>query len=814
MLASYIKVALRNLSKHRLYAVINVLGLAIGLTVFLLSVLLSNYETNHDYMFEQRDRIYFISTQFNESAEIGVLETDGAQSALGPIIRNEVADLEAIARIVSREYLLTIEGDNYFQDMKFADPDFVKIFDLDYLAGDASAIQNPDSLIISQSTAEKLFGSVNVVGRTLELDHKHSFSIGAVYADVGADSHFNSEVVDEGKLHVIAPFAALKTIADYPLEGDWNNLSFGDRTYILLPEHLDKSWLQQRINAVYEKHLDADRKGFIKAYKARPLVEANTMLADAIGIPVISSIRLLGLMVLLIACVNYTNLATAQSFGRVREVGLRKSFGANRGQLLVQFLTESLTITVLALLIAVAAIELIVPFYNQAFGKVVQISYLEALPLLIMVAVLVGLVAGAYPAYQIANVSPVDSLKSKNALGSGGGLFRSLMIGLQFALSIFMLATVLVMVFQTDKLEESSYIYPKDQMVVLARLDADGVQGRRDTLKEQLSQIKAVQTASYSSQVPFEQSSNSFKVSSSLGDSGNDISILNVRIDQDFVQTYDIKLVAGRNYDISIANDMETSEPGQVNVIINELAAKRFGFGSAEQALGQTFYNVAGSDTLAEDHRQFEYTVVGVTEDQNFLGLHNKLRPMMFFLSDRYLKRLSLRVSTHDLTNTLAEIEEIWGQVIPDYPIERRFLDDVFEDTFVIMRSMLNILYGFSTVALTLALIGLFGLAAFMAERRTKEIGIRKVLGAKAHQVAYLLIWQFSIPVVWSLLVAIPAAYLASNIYLGFFADRIDVLVPVLLLAGVIGIVTAWLIVSLHAFRVASVAPIRSLRYE
>lgn len=814
MLSSYIKVALRNLGKHRLYSAINVLGLAIGLTVFLLSALLSDYETSYDSMFENRDEIYFVGTKFSQSAEIGILEADSVQSALGPLIQTDIPELNAMARLLAREYLITIGEDSYYQDIRFVDPAFVQIFSFEYVAGDAGTINNPGSIIISQSIAEKVFGRVDVIGEIVELDNRHSFIIGAVIQDVGADSHFNSTLMDEGRLDIIAPFSALNKIADYPIEGDWDDISFGNRTYVLLPKNFDQQWLQARVDAVYQKHVNSDIKEFVEAYKVRPLVEANTMIQEAVGIPVIASIQLLGFMVLLIACVNYTNLATAQSFGRTREVGLRKSFGASRAQLLLQFLIESLTIALLALLISVATIEILLPFYNQAFGKAVTISYLESLPMLVLVAVLVGLIAGAYPAYQITGVSPIDSLKSREASSQGGNFFRSTMIGLQFALSIFMLATVLVMVFQVDKLEEGSHIYAKDEIIVLERMGAEDLVDRRALLKQRLERIDSISSMAYSSQVPFAQSNSTFKATPQLGDLSAELSILQIRVDQDFLTTYEIDLLAGRDYSLQVANDKRTSEAGQVNVIVNKLAAMRLGFGSAQDALGQAFFNVKRVSDDSTNHEQYEYRIIGVVEDQNFLGLHNKIRPTVFFFSDDYLNRLSIRVSTKDLSSTLTEIDGAWGEVIPDYPIQRVFLDDVFEETFVIIRNSVNTLYAFASVALTLALIGLFGLAAFMAERRTKEIGIRKVLGAKSHQLAYLLIWQFSIPVAWSLLVAIPAAYLASKVYLGFFADRIDVLIPVLLLAAAVGMVMAWLIVGMHAFRVASLPPIRSLRHE
>lgn len=812
MLLSYIKIALRNLTKNRLYAAINVLGLAIGLTVFLLSLILTAYELNHDQMFSQRDRIYTVGAQFFRSAEIGVLETDSVQSAVGPIIESSIPELDATARIILREFLVTRGEDSYYQKIRFADPTLTQIFDFDYLYGDGSVLADPSALILTESAAKKFFGRIDVVGNSLELDHSHSMHVAAVIRDISLDSHFSSSPIEDTSLEIIAPFVALKTIDDYPLEGEWNNISFGNLTYLLLPSQFDQQWLQSRIDPIYNEHVNAERKEFIQGFKVRPLAKINTLLWDSIGFPMIDSVRLLGLLVLIIACVNYTNLATAQSFGRTREVGLRKTFGAGRNQLLVQFLTESLTITVLALLLALAVLEILIPWYNQASTKAVNLDYLGLLPGLVLTALAVGLLAGAYPAYLITRVQPIDSLKNSVNLSGGRSWFRSLMIGLQFAISTFMLALVLVMLFQNRTTEQASHIYPKDNVVILERLSVEDIQQNHETLRNELLAIDGVRSVSYSSQVPFEQSNNSWTVAPKRGDEALQMSINKVAIDRHFLATYDIELVAGRNFSPEQANDRLSESSEQVNVIINQLAAQRLGFGSADKALGKKLFNIIAEPD--ENDQLLEMTVVGVMPDQNFLGLHNKIKPMMFFIQPADHRTASLRISDADLRQVLQSVDQVWDQVIPAYPIQRRFLDDVFQEVFDLMRTMTGVISVFAVIALTLALIGLFGLAAFMAEQRTKEIGIRKVLGAKVGQIASLLVWQFSIPVMWSLLLALPLAYLATGLYLDFFADRVTYVIPILIGACAVAILLAWLIVAVHALRIAARAPIRSLRYE
>jgi putative ABC transport system permease protein len=367
------------------------------------------------------------------------------------------------------------------------------------------------------------------------------------------------------------------------------------------------------------------------------------------------------------------------------------------------------------------------------------------------------------------------------------------------------------MYFQNQQVEKSSNIFPRSGIVLLERVGVDEIRQRHETLRQQLLAIPGIENVTYSSQVPFEQSNSTTEVSRIKGDASAGVMMNRVGIDEGFLATYDIPLLSGRLLSRGFANDVETEESKQLNVIVNQLALKSLGFDSAEAALGQSYFRVRDEDE-GEDLTQ--YTIVGTMPDQNFKGLHNKIKPLAFLLAPESTRVASIRVRGENLVQTLADIESVWEQVNPDYPIQQKFLDDVFAEVYIIFKTMNKVLAGFALVALSLALIGLFGLAAFMAERRTREIGIRKVLGARVDQIVRLLIWQFSIPVLWSLLVAMPVAYLASGMYLNFFAERITMLPLIIGLASVMGIVTAWLIVAGHAMKIATASPIESLRYE
>ncbi|MEE4192780.1 MAG: FtsX-like permease family protein [Halieaceae bacterium] len=816
MFANYVKLALRNMAKNRLYAFINVAGLAIGLAVFLFGMVLATYERDHDSMFANRDQIYTAGSVFADGADIGVLETNSVYTALGPLLATELGDLNSVARTVTREFLVTVgdSNDSYYHTVTFADPTLTEIFDFDYLYGDGSVMADPRAVILSESSAQKYFGRSDVVGEVLTLDHEHDLVVKAVIADIAADSHFNSSLIQQRDPRMFIQLDTLGQINDFKFDEDWGNLSMGDMTYMLMTEGKSRQWLSDQVNAVFQRHAPEGIQEFIPLVRVRPLVEANTQIWDAIGIPAITTIQLLGLLVLIVACVNYTNLATAQSLGRAREVGLRKTFGAGQGQLLAQFLVESLTIATLSMLLALACLELLVPAFNQWSSKSLSLEYLSIAPFLVFTTLFVGIAAGAYPAYMITRANPIDSLQNSMLKGNRGGLFRSLMIGVQFTISVFMLACVLVMFFQNQQVAKSANIFPKDNIVVLERAGVEDIVKRHQTLRRQLMALPGVENVTYTSQVPFDQSNSSLGVAPTPGDEAAEISMNQVRIDEGFLETYDIPLLAGRTVTRDIAGDFLEEDGEMVNVLINELAARSLGFESPESAVGESYWQILSERSREEGRTATQYNVVGLVPDQNFLGLHNKIKPMMFVMENDWIRAASVRVKSENMLQTLQDIERVWEEVIPDYPIQQRFLDDVFNDVYVIFKTMNSVLAGFAMVALSLALIGLFGLAAFMAERRTREIGIRKVLGARVDQIVRLLVWQFSIPVLWSLLLAMPLAYAASGLYLNFFDERITMLPLIIGLAAVMGLVTAWLIVSVHAVKIAASSPIQSLRYE
>jgi len=804
-----VKIALRNLKKNKGFAAINITGLAIGLTIYVFGSLLVDYERTHDAFFDKYDRIFSIGATAAPDLNVGFEKFNAVQSAVGPILEAELTDIEAIARTIEIEFLVEMGADSFYQGIRFTDPALLEIFDFEYIQGDASALEDASSLVISESAAIKYFGTTDAVGKVVTLDNEFDFSVSAVIRDVPRNSHFNSQLVVDSKLDVLAPMQALTRTRELDIAGNWTNLSLGNMTYVLLPPELDERWLQTQLDEMFDRVVPESAQQAIASFDVHPLSFANTAVWDLVGLPVISSISLLSLLVLIVACVNYTNLATAQSLGRSREVGMRKTMGASQGQLLIQFLVESLVIASIAMVIALAVLEIIIPLFNNMTDKILGLNYLSTLPWLIATTMLVGLLAGLYPAWLITRATPIDALRDSARKGKKGSTMRSIMIGAQFAISAFMLAVVAIVYVQNERIKESSYIFPRSEIYTLDRLNVESIRGRLDTLRIELEALPNVDSVAYSSKVPYEQSNSSTNVSLVPGDEAGKFSLQVMGMSPEFLEAYDIPLLAGRGFSRDIANDERTEDSEVVNVIVNEMALEKLGFTTPAEAINERFYNFS-----EEDGSVPEFVIVGVAPTQNITGLFNSEKPHMYQFNRGWERIASVRVSGGNFMDTVEQIEQVWDSIIPDYPIQGRFLDDKFNETYDILKFMNYALAGFAIIALSLAMIGLFGLAAFMATQRTKEIGVRKVLGANSFQIARLLVWQFSTPVLWALAIALPAAYFASGVYLNFFADRIETTIPVLIAAGIAATLLAWGTVAGHAIRIARANPILALRYE
>ncbi len=810
MFLNYLKIALRNLRKNRLFSVISIVGLAIGMTVYIYINTSFEYEKNYDHFFSNIDRIYAVGS-FITPDKNPLGRRNFTYTTVGPIIEAELLEVEAVARSMRKPILLGVQDYSSYESVLFVDPAFLTIFDFNYLQGNSNAFATQSGVVISETKAIEYFGRTQVIGETITLDNQKELTVAAVITDIPRDSHFHtpgSGGIDNVDTHIFATLDTLVSLGRFEPEGYWWTYGTNDHTYVLLPEQLGAEWLQSQLDSIYDRFVPAQQKMEVAGLSAISLRGMGVTMG---GMPATAAVTLISMLILAIACANYSNLAIAQSMGRSREVGLRKTLGASQFQLLVQFLVESILIASIAMIVATVILELLIPLYNNFENTAISLNYIEILPKLILVTLAVGLLAGLYPAWLIIRTQPVQALRGGVRKGKTGATSRALMIGLQFGLSAFMIALIAVLYVQSKKIEDASHLFPRAEIYTLSRLDVDGVVERLDILKNELEALPAVDSVAFSSGLPYQQFLWTYRAAADRGDEGDSFRPGIKLITPEFLATYDITLIAGRNFDKGISNDHFNWELGQFNVIVNELTVSMLGINSPEEAINQRFYWLDGEGV------DREFIIVGVVPTQNIRGLLNPETPWMFmYHNEEHLKYGSIRISGGITAEVVSSIEAVWKRVVPGFPIKGRFLDEVFELYFSQFHSMYLSLGIFFLIAFSLALFGLFGLAVFMTKDKTKEIGIRKVLGASSKQVAQVLVWQFAKPVIWSLVVALPAALIASVAYLNVFSDRIELSVLLLLMlgAGCLTIFLAWVTVASHTYKVSQENPVAALRHE
>jgi putative ABC transport system permease protein len=820
MFKNYLIVALRNLAKTRLYTTINIVGLAIGLAICIFSNLLVDHERSYDVFFPNADRIYSVYGIFTANAGIGVRSSSGVQTAAEPLIAAEVPGVKASSRLLAREYLIRFEDKKFYQGIRFADPDFTQIFQFDYLSGDPQlALNDPDSLILTESTARKFFGDDTAIGKVISVNNEHDLHVTAVIADIPKNSHFNNNIILDQPLHMISTTRALEQISSFKMEGNWDNMSSQDVVYVLLPEGQSANTVNQQLKDLYERHVPERNKEFLDSFELRELQKLNLFIWETTGLPVLISIQILGLLILIIAIINYTNLATAQIMGRTREVGLRRAMGASRLQLFTQFMVESMAMTSVALLIAIAIIQLTLPILNDIAGKSISFNIINnpvLLAWLVLLTLSVGLISGWYPAYLISRSHPVGLLNGEMVQGKKAVLIRNIMLIAQFSIALFMIIAVLIIYSQNNQIEKTSLVFDKDRILTLERFSRPEIKERAETLRTEFENLAGVESFALSSQIPYEQDHSTGKFSLVAGDSTNMIDLYRISIDRNFLQTYDIDLLSGRNLsnayaqDTLLVDDEYNPVHDSTNVIVNQLVLSKLKISDSESAIGQRFYRHIEDSPIPV----VEYNIVGVIPNRNFLGFHNEIKPIVFANRPQNQRTASLKLKGQNITHILAEIDSTWDRLVPEFPIEKRFLEEYFNDVFKIFKGINAVLAGFAMVALIVALIGLFGMAAFMSERRTREVGVRKVMGASVSDIVILLIWQFSQPVFIAIIIATPLAYLAASLYLNFFADQAEFALVWFLGADASVLILTSIIVAIHAIKVASTRPIKVLRYE
>ena len=799
MLRSYLLSALRNLTKRRMYTLINVLGLAIGLTSFILIGLYVAHELSYDKFHTNADRIARVTMEYRIGGSVDQAATVGTK--VGPEFSRRFPEVEAFTRTFLYHRVLTYGEKNFNEKaILYADSGFFHLFSFSLLQGDPStSLRFPDQVLISASMAKKYFGQDEPMGKVLHAGNARDLRVTGVFADVPTNSQLHFDFV--------ASFSSL----DASHQEEWWTANYV--TYLLLHQADQLEPLQKQITAFMNlqdtRHQAQVEGSDYLTYHLQPLKKVHLYSALAGwepngNITYIYILSAIALLILSIACVNYTNLATAQAATRSGEIGIRQVLGARPAQLFSQYLGESVLVTGMATVVALVLSVILLPLFDRLSDKTFSASVLfRPLPLMAMVLlwVVVSFLAGGYPAFILSKAKISHILKSGFSLsGSGQGLRKSLIV-LQFVISIFLIISTLVILQQLHFIQTVKLGYDKDHVLVLP-VDARMHSGY-DDMKLAFGRAPGVISLGGANQSPvFVGWTDGLEADN--GGQKKSMSIKCIPADLDFISTMGMTLVAGQDFSRSDFARMDTSnyyKNYRLSVILNQSAVKALGW-KPNEAIGRTITKGALG------------TVKGVVQDFHFASLHEPIGPLAIFLDTEWVNQLFVRVSGLNLPGTLSGLQTIWKERVPYRPFEYRFLDEDFNGLYKSESRTAQLFSAFSLTAILLACLGLFALAAFITVQRTKEIGVRKVLGASALHITTLLTKDFLRLVALAALIAFPIAWWATSKWLEDFAYRIKVSWWVYGLAALLALTIALAAVGWQALKAALASPVKSLRTE
>ncbi len=830
MFQNYFQAMFRNIMANKVYGFINIVGLAIGLTACILIMLFVRDELSFDRFWAKSDGIYRLHTTFNVPGRQPFVTASAqgpTKEALKGYFPEEIAHTTRFAQM---QPVVKYQDKVFYERVHWTDPDTVKVFDFDVVEGDlAAALSDNSSIALNQTFAQKYFGDEVAVGKVLTMTTfgvVRDYQVAAVFRDLPHNTVLSFQaltMIDEQDFtHQPAIFS------------EW--FSLNNWVYFTLKPGVDISRIQAQLGSFADAVIiapgafdDDTKPSDFVTYSAMPLTElqlnspGGREMKPVGNAGIVATFTAIAGLVLLIACINFTNLATARSTQRAREVALRKVLGAKRKQLILQFISESLLLATVGLLLAIVFVELLLPFYEQFLDRNLTFNYTGTFGLTMFAGLigLVGLIAGFYPALVLSGFRPARVLKANRSTETkGSSRLRSGLVILQFSISIALIIATGVVFGQMVYANSKDPGFNKENLLIVRNVSREGIVGKQQTLKDEILRLPGVVSATYVADAPASGNESNSSVRIPSNPEAGDILIGRQLVDEDFFPSYQIPIVAGRNYNRDFAQDgmpdFSNAEPGQTlngTLIVNQAALKSLGFGAAEEAVGQIVQvqtGSAGSDAIFAN-----LEIIGVSANTHFKSLRQLVRPEMYYFVKDGFRNLTVRYSG-DPTALLAQIGTTWRTLAADVPFSHSFVDEAMAQQYLQEQNLATMLGTFASLAVLVACMGLYGLASFTAERRTREIGIRKVMGARVMDIVRLLVWQFSKPVLVANLIAWPVAAWGMMMWLESFPYRLDswVLAPLCMIAGAIALAIAWATVGGNAARVARANPINALRYE
>jgi len=789
MFKNYLKIAFRNIRKHKAYTFINISGLAIGITCCIQISLMILDDVNFNKFHENIENIYITIQKGRFFTDVPYPLADG--------LKQEFPEVAAVSRYKNFGQTAFKYKDKLFfeNSVYLVDPSFLQIFSFELVSGDKNtALSDPHSIVISRDIAEKYFAKENPIGKVFTVNNENIFKVTGVFKNVPYNSSLQFDVL----LPIAFYLEGLYEKRKYSTFWGWNITD----TLVLLHDNTQEAAVNNRLkDYVKGKVIETYGTAATENYKHEFSIEAFKDLrfsrtygggGRARGLSILSAISF---FILLIACLNFMNLSTARSAGRAKEIGLRKVVGANRRNIIRQFLTESLLLSFVALFLAAGITVIVLPHFNNLFNRNMPVSLIfngYILPLLAGITIFTGLAGGSYPAFYLSSFKPVNTLQGKLRSGMRRPIVRRILVIFQFVLTISLIIGTAVIYKQIDFIKNKDLGYDKEHVIYLPLTEE--ILKDYTMLKNKLREYPEIVSITGTVHPPHRIGSNSTYAKWTGQTVDNETRIWAGRIDYDYIETLKIKLIEGRDFSRELTSNKGT------DFIVNQQMVKLMG---VESPMGMKL-----------QFRGRGGVIIGVVEDYHFLRLRNQIPPLALFLNPEDIRYLVVRISPNDIPATIKFIEDSWKEIIPSYPFAYRFLDTQLEMIYGNEERAKNIMRSFAIIAIFIACMGLFGLNSYMTEQRTKEIGIRKVLGAPVSKLINLLLKEFVKLVLVSNLVAWPLSYLLMNKWLEDYAYRTNIDIMTLLLPSLIALVLAILTVSFNAGKAARANPVDSLKYE
>lgn len=812
MFRNYLKTAWRNLLRNKQSTFINIAGLAIGIACFLVIFFHLKDELSYDQHFANKDRIFRVTE--DRTSKEGILSKKASTNApLAPVLQQNLPGLEQVIRLYRQEGQFWKEEEQlgggqkpqqYIEDRFFyADSTFFEVFDHEFIAGDPDqALQKPFNMVLTETIAKKYFGTVNPIGKVIKYkDNReiYDFTVTGVLKNPKENTHFNFDL--------LVSFSSIKRVNSWYF--NWHHPDM--HTYVLLEVGVDPQHLQTQLSALpAELMKPEDAKRFDWRLQALTDIHLHSHLQNELQanghITYVYTFMAIAFFILLIACINFMNLATSSSTTRAKEIGVRKTLGAQRSQLVQQFLGESLILVVISFVLAIFIVELSVPYFGEMLGKNLTSHYLDhwSTPtILISLIIGVSLLSGLYPAFFLSSFRPTSVLKGLNLkLDFGNLMIRKGLVVFQFFISCALIVATLIMYNQIQYMQNKDLGFEKDQIITVLLRDTEN-QISYKPIKDKWLQHPNVLNVAASSGVPTTEGIHDFQVKPKETAAYDSLEHLILTVDEDFSETYNLQFVVGRDF----SKDHPTDASGAF--ILNESAVKLLGWENPiGKELNMTYYFRGEVEKTGR--------VIGVVKDFNYNSLHQAVDPLLLHMAPNtyYNDYLSLKIHPENVSETLAFLEKEWIAFNPDRPFEYQFLDETFAKLYESESRLNQLFMFFSLLAVIIACLGLFALASFTCERRTKEIGVRKILGASTSNIVLMLSNQFTRLVLLAFLLSIPLSWFALQRWLENFAYQTKVGWGIFLLAGGLAIAIAFLTISYHTLKVALANPVKALRYE